>query len=96
MFALDTTRTARCYWGNPFRTELRARCIDQKRRAEFASADALQAMGGEAAAAAADQLVEAARWSITQVKTVFLRHLYIITMILPRQARDKHRESTQT
>jgi hypothetical protein len=25
----------------------------------------------------------------------FLRHLYIKTNILPRQARDKHRESTQ-
>ena len=28
-------------------------------------------------------------------KTPFLRHLYIKYMILPRQARDKHRESTQ-
>jgi hypothetical protein len=28
-------------------------------------------------------------------RTVFLRHLYIQMMILPRQARDKHRESTQ-
>ena len=28
-------------------------------------------------------------------KRVFLRHLYINAMILPRQARDKHRESTQ-
>jgi hypothetical protein len=28
-------------------------------------------------------------------KTVFLSHLYIKTMILPRQARYKHRESTQ-
>jgi hypothetical protein len=28
-------------------------------------------------------------------KTYFLRHLYIKTIILPRQARDKHRESTQ-
>jgi hypothetical protein len=27
-------------------------------------------------------------------KTVFLSHLHIKTMILPRQARDKHREST--
>jgi hypothetical protein len=25
----------------------------------------------------------------------FLRHLYIKTIMLPRQARDKHRESTQ-
>jgi hypothetical protein len=31
----------------------------------------------------------------TQVKTVFSRHLCIKTNILPRQARDKHRESTQ-
>jgi hypothetical protein len=29
-------------------------------------------------------------------KTSFLRHLYIKCIILPRQARDKHRESTQT
>ena len=28
-------------------------------------------------------------------KTVFLSHLYMKTNILPRQARDKHRESTQ-
>jgi|EP01046_Picozoa_sp_COSAG06_P004173 hypothetical protein len=28
-------------------------------------------------------------------KRHFLRHLYIQTIILPRQARDKHRESTQ-
>jgi hypothetical protein len=28
-------------------------------------------------------------------KTPFLRHVYIKTIILPRQARDKHRESTQ-
>jgi hypothetical protein len=28
-------------------------------------------------------------------KRHFLRHLYIKTIILPRQARDKHRESTQ-
>jgi hypothetical protein len=28
-------------------------------------------------------------------KTAFLSHLYIKTNILPRQARDKHRESTQ-
>jgi hydroxyacid-oxoacid transhydrogenase len=28
-------------------------------------------------------------------KTVFLSHLYVKTMILPRQARDKRRESTQ-
>ena len=28
-------------------------------------------------------------------KTVFLSHLYIILLILPRQARDKHRESSQ-
>ena len=29
----------------------------------------------------------------TRVKTVLLRHVYIKTNILPRQARDKHRES---
>jgi hypothetical protein len=28
-------------------------------------------------------------------ETAFLSHLYIKTIILPRQARDKHRESTQ-
>ena len=28
-------------------------------------------------------------------QSFFGRHLYIITNILPRQARDKHRESTQ-
>ena len=28
-------------------------------------------------------------------KTVFLRHLYIKIMILPRQARDKHRENSK-
>jgi hypothetical protein len=28
-------------------------------------------------------------------KTAFLSHLYIKTIILPRQARDKHRENTQ-
>jgi hypothetical protein len=28
-------------------------------------------------------------------KTVFLSHLYIKTMILPRQARDKHRENSK-
>jgi hypothetical protein len=28
-------------------------------------------------------------------KTVFFRHLYIKTMILPRQARDKHRENSK-
>jgi hypothetical protein len=28
-------------------------------------------------------------------KTVFLSHLYIKIIILPRQARDKHRETTQ-
>jgi hypothetical protein len=32
----------------------------------------------------------------TQVeKTVFLRHLYIKIIILPRQARDKHRENSK-
>jgi hypothetical protein len=29
-------------------------------------------------------------------KTVFFRHLYIKMMILPRQARDKHRENSKT
>jgi hypothetical protein len=28
-------------------------------------------------------------------KTAFLSHLYIKTIILPRQARDKHRENTK-
>jgi hypothetical protein len=28
-------------------------------------------------------------------KTYFLRHLYIKTIILPRQARDKHRENSK-
>jgi hypothetical protein len=28
-------------------------------------------------------------------KRHFLRHLHLTTLILPRQARDKHRESTQ-
>jgi hypothetical protein len=28
-------------------------------------------------------------------KTVFFRHLYIKMMILPRQARDKHRENSK-
>ena len=28
-------------------------------------------------------------------KTAFLRHLYIKTNILPRQARDKHRENSK-
>jgi hypothetical protein len=28
-------------------------------------------------------------------KTVFFRHLYIKTNILPRQARDKHRENSK-
>ena len=28
-------------------------------------------------------------------KTVFLSHLYIKMMILPRQARDKHRENSK-
>ena len=29
-------------------------------------------------------------------KTVFLSHLYIKTIVLPRQARDKHRETSKT
>ena len=33
--------------------------------------------------------------SDTGEKSGFLRHLYIKCIILPRQARDKHRESTQ-
>jgi hypothetical protein len=28
-------------------------------------------------------------------KTAFLRHLYIKTIVLPRQARDKHRENSK-
>jgi hypothetical protein len=31
----------------------------------------------------------------TCVKTAFLSHLYIKTNILPRQARDEHRESSK-
>ena len=38
-------------------------------------------------------------YSVTALQEVrkrhFLRHLYIKMLILPRQARDKHRESTQ-
>jgi hypothetical protein len=35
-------------------------------------------------------------WSATAgAKTAFLRHLYIKTNILPRQARDKHRENSK-
>ena len=35
-------------------------------------------------------------WTNVQVrKTVFFRHLYIKVMILPRQARDKHRENSK-
>jgi len=36
----------------------------------------------------------APRWMQVR-ETVFLSHLCIKTIILPRQARDKHRESTQ-
>jgi len=38
------------------------------------------------------------RFNVVQVRKragLFLRHLYIKCIILPRQARDKHRESTQ-
>ena len=45
------------------------------------------------AASAATTTAQA--WSGRCLKTAFLRHLYIKTSILPRQARDKHRESTQ-
>jgi len=34
-------------------------------------------------------------WRATGDKTVFFRHLYIKTNILPRQARDKHRENSK-
>jgi hypothetical protein len=37
----------------------------------------------------------AARYAETLRKTAFLRHLYIKTNILPRQARDKHRENSK-
>jgi hypothetical protein len=33
--------------------------------------------------------------ALAGAKTVVLSHLYMKTIILPRQARDKHRESTQ-
>eukprot|EP01046_Picozoa_sp_COSAG06_P028358 COSAG06_NODE_2548_length_6692_cov_35.291066_3_plen_212_part_00 len=45
-----------------------------------------------------DRFVQALRLTsplATGKKTGFLRHLYIKMMILPRQARDKHRERTQ-
>ena len=35
------------------------------------------------------------RCRFDDAKTVFLSHLYTILLILPRQARDKHRESSQ-
>ena len=34
-------------------------------------------------------------WPLCRSETPFLYHFYIKTIILPRQARDKHRESTQ-
>ena len=41
--------------------------------------------------------IKALNWytSVRGEKTVFLSHLYIKTMILPRQARDKHRENSK-
>ena len=40
-----------------------------------------------------DQLAEG---PFGKVNAYFLRHLYIKTMVLPRQARDKHRENSKT
>eukprot|EP01046_Picozoa_sp_COSAG06_P046963 COSAG06_NODE_6739_length_2801_cov_3.127636_1_plen_81_part_00 len=40
-------------------------------------------------------LAEQAEVRRVALETVFLSHLYIKMMILPRQARDKHREATQ-
>ena len=37
----------------------------------------------------------AAAWCGQDRNGVFLSHLYIKTIILPRQARDKHRENSQ-
>jgi hypothetical protein len=34
--------------------------------------------------------------SMSGEKTVFLSHLYIKVIFLPRQARDKHRENSKT
>ena len=34
-------------------------------------------------------------WGMHGQKTVFLRHLFIKMLILPRQARDKHRENSK-
>jgi hypothetical protein len=65
-FAVSTTRTARCLWTESQRVELRARCIDQKRRAEFATVDAQVAIGADDAAAAEFQLVDRARWNSVQ------------------------------
>ena len=56
-FALETTRTSRLVWGEQYRTELRARCEEQKRRADLAVADT---QGSVAAAA------ESARWDALQ------------------------------
>jgi hypothetical protein len=39
------------------------------------------------------QLIEAHKLRLR--KTAFLSHLYIKTIILPRQARDKHRENSK-
>ena len=65
-FALSNTRTARCHWTEGHRAELRARCIDQRRRANFATVDAQEAMGVEEAEAAVGQLADRARWNSVQ------------------------------
>jgi hypothetical protein len=65
-FALRTTRTARCFWTEPHRVELRACCIDQRRRANLATVDAQDVMGAGNAKAAIDQLADRACWNIVQ------------------------------
>ena len=68
-----------------------------------ASTDSSDNSPGEAAAAAAaaaaavaerTSLSSSSEWDRSE-KTAFLSHFYIKCIILPRQARDKHRESTQ-
>jgi hypothetical protein len=43
----------------------------------------------------ADQETHATLQHSSLRKTVFLSHFYIKTIVLPRQARDKHRENTK-
>jgi hypothetical protein len=42
------------------------------------------------------ELIRAAMNAMKVRKRHFLSHLYIKTMVLPRQARDKHRENSKT